>query len=845
MKALWSRFAAAYIGLSFRRPAAVLAVILAVAAACATLAALRIRVVTDLAALLPEGTPSVEALEMSKERVGSTDYFTIAIHSDNNDARAIARVQDLLAERIEQEWDDADWVQVGRETGFFREHALYYLPEEDLEEIVERLDEELIAASAESIPGMVNLLDDDDDEKKDNGDGIEGWYDPELPRRLGLPAEVADEFDSFFEKKRKDRDPEKQDEEHREGRPDDLSSRLISERGDVGVVLVQLAKPSTDLDYARFALGRGEDLIESIEPASIAPDLEAQVVGAYRSFMEVDAVSDDGIVATSISLTLVLVLMFAFFRSPRTVAAVVLPMIAAGSVTMGITAIVYGRLTLLTVFVLAMLIGMGIDYGIHLFGRTIIEFRSGRAVRDATETAVRESGGALLAAALTTIASLLTLLLGHFEGFKEFGVVASYGLMLSVTCAIVCIPPTVALLDRIRPLRRSALRDDGEKPERGRRLFGLPMRPALATMLVLGALISAVLAIWIPQAGFENNLRNLRAPKTKNTIGYGRAVGKSASTTPAVMLGEDRAQMREVHDFLLHKQNVEKDPTLKSFVTFYTFVPPREAQRQRAKIIDRIRKLVDKRAFDRLEGDKRRMIDELREMSRAAPVDETEIPEWALRIVTERDGTVGRIGHLHARVEDWHAVSVRRFHDAYGSLEFAGRWLPIANSKFILSDVVAMVKADGKRLAVMVSIALVVLLLAFTRSLRAMLILTAAVGVAALWTVGMMGLWEIRIGLYNLIAIPVILGVGIDAAIHLLHRHRELGREGIAHNLRTTGLTITASSWTTVAGFVGLLFVSHKGLRTIGVLASTGVALSWLAILLVLPGLLYWLAPKK
>ncbi len=845
MKALWSRFAAAYIGLCFRRPAAVLAVILAVAAACATFAALRIRVVTDLAALLPEGTPSVEALEMSKRRVGSTDYFTIAIHSDSNDARAIARVQDLLSERIEQEWDDADWVQVARDTDFFREHALYYLPEEDLEEIVERLDEELIAASAKSIPGMVDLLDDDEGEEKKQNDGIEDWYDPELPRRLGLPAEVADEFDGFFEKRKKKAEREGASRERVGGRPDDLSSRLISKRGDVGVVLVQLAEPSTDLDYARFALGRGEDLIESIDPAATAPDLEAQVVGAYRSFMEVDAVADDGAVATSISLALVLVLMFAFFRSPRTVAAVVLPMIAAGSVTMGITALVYGRLTLLTVFVLAMLIGMGIDYGIHLFGRAVIELRGGRDVRDATETAVRESGGALLAAALTTIAALLTLLLGHFEGFKEFGVVASYGLMLSVTFAIVCIPPTVALLEKIRPLRRAAQRDDGKRPERGRRLFGLPLRPALATMLVLGALISALMAIWIPRAGFENNLRNLRASKTKNTIGYGRAVGKSSSTTPAVMLGEDRAQMREAHDFLLHKQNVEKDPTLKSFVTFFTFVPPREAQRERAKIIARIRELVEKRAFDRLKGDKRRMIDELREMSRAAPVEETAIPEWALRIVTERDGTVGRIGHLYARVKDWHAVSVRRFHDAYGSLELGGRWLPIANSKFILSDVVAMVKADGKRLAVMVSIALVVLLLAFTRSLRATLILTAAVGVATLWTVGMMGLWDIRIGLYNLIAIPVILGVGIDAAIHLLHRHRELGREGIAHNLRTTGLTITASSWTTVAGFVGLLFVSHKGLRTIGVMASTGVALAWLAILLVLPGLLYWLAPKK
>ena len=50
--------------------------------------------------------------------------------------------------------------------------------------------------------------------------------------------------------------------------------------------------------------------------------------------------------------------------------------------------------------------------------------------------------------------------------------------------------------------------------------------------------------------------------------------------------------------------------------------------------------------------------------------------------------------------------------------------------------------------------------------------------------------------------------------------------------------SVTASSWTTAAGFVGLLFISHKGLQTIGQLGSVGIMLSWLAVVAILPLLL-------
>jgi predicted RND superfamily exporter protein len=822
MSKLWRRMVDFYVARSFRRPVLSICVVLVLTLGCAWFAVRNLEVVTDLATLLPEGSQSVAALDESRRRVGSTDFFTIAIESTTRDPHAIARLQDELARRIRAEWSDARWVQVGRDTDFFREHALYYLPDDDLIELRDLLEEELIRQSSKVLPGMVNLLDDEEQHgSASSGRRLEDWYDDDLPQRLGLPLQVADEFHRFFGRTgQSDRTP---------GRlPADLAGRLIGPLGDVGVVLVQLAEPSTDLDYAKNALARGKRLIDDVDPRRVDPSLEAQVVGAYRSFEEVDAVAGDGATATGISVTLVLILMLAFFRSPRIVLVVVVPLAAAGAATMALTALVYGRLTVLTVFVLAMLVGMGIDFGIHLYGRLLIELRAGQTTAEATRRSLVQCGPALLAAAATTVAALLMLLLGHFEGFVEFAVVASYGLGLCLVLTLLIVPPLVRLMELVRPIsvRRAA-------PAAERRRGGLATR-LVAAAFGVGVLLTLGAVWFAPRVEFEYDFRNLRGPKTGATIGYGRAIGRDASTTPAVILGQSREQMRRVHD-RLKERAADPSSRVKSFITYATFVPRATDQQRRLPLIREIGEIASKRAFERLKGENRRLVDELRRMTRAERFDHRHLPEWARRIVGERDGTVGRIGHVYARVSDWDAVSVRELKDELAAIGAADESVPVACSSFILSDVIAMVQRDGAQLALSASAALLVILALFTRRVGPTLVLAATIGCAALWTAGVMALAGVRLGLYNLIAIPVMLGVGIDGAIHLYHGHRRHGRDGLVRNLRTTGRLITASAFTTMAGFSGLVFVSHQGLRTIGVLAGIGVGLGWLAVMVLLP----------
>ncbi len=815
-----------YVALARRRPL-LLVGIYALVTAASLWPTSNLKLITDLGALLPRDTPSVRALDESNRRVGSTDLFTIAIGS--RDLDAIAAFQDAVARAIREgdpgrgiePWADAGWIQVDKPTGFFKDHALLYIPRDELEELRDRL-EDYFQFQAAKIGGL-SLLDEEDEEQARRD--LEAWFDPTLPDRLGMPAQVGRELQGYFET---DRGEEAGDEGP--ALPKHLRDRLISPVDSTGVVLVRMSRPSTDIDYAEMALLRGGALIEKLEPGTYAADLRAEVVGGYRSFKEVEAIGNDAKLATALSLGLVLVLFMVFFRRIRAVAIVVIPLAMGCAWMLGLTGLTYGRLTSITAFVVAMLIGMGIDYGIHLYSRAVSEVREGRSWEEALGLSITSTGRGLLAAAATTIASLLTLLAAHFKGFFEYGIIASYGIAFCFACSVLVLPPLVFAFERLRPARYPPL-PAGRDPAL---LWGRRARTLVLAGLALAAVITALLAPHLGKVFFEHDFRNLRSKAVKQTIRYGKAIGKESATSTDIILGASEREMRVVHEELARRKL--EDRRLRSYLTIATFVPLQGEQEQRLEVIAEIDEIISRKAMKRVKDEKaREMLDVLGTMTQAGAFTAGDLPQWVVQMFTETDGSVGRLGYIYERIEKWDAREVMDFQDDYGMLPGLDRQVPLASSNFILADVVRTVKSDSRRLALWIVGVILLILVIDMRSARGIAAAGLALVVGAVWTAGLMGLYDIRLGLYNIIVIPTVLGVAIDGSIHLVHRHRELGRGSIGELLRVTGRGVLAAALTTAGGFTGLLFIQHRGLRTIGTMAVAGVLATMLAVLLVTP----------
>ena len=111
--------------------------------------------------------------------------------------------------------------------------------------------------------------------------------------------------------------------------------------------------------------------------------------------------------------------------------------------------------------------------------------------------------------------------------------------------------------------------------------------------------------------------------------------------------------------------------------------------------------------------------------------------------------------------------------------------------------------------------------------------LTLATGVLSF--LGLMSAFGQELNMLNIVAIPCIVGIGIDDVIHLYHRYLRLGPGSIGAVVRRTGAAVLLTSLTTGAGFGTLLLAHHRGLQSLGVAALLGVAVTFLAAVVFLP----------
>ena len=353
-------------------------------------------------------------------------------------------------------------------------------------------------------------------------------------------------------------------------------------------------------------------------------------------------------------------------------------------------------------------------------------------------------------------------------------------------------------------------------------------------------LLSLALSFFVSSAGFEQDFKNLRDTKkgkpSKRHTGVALTSNRKSSQ-PVVALADDPKTLVALHDTLLYRLGTEKDTLLRSFLTLSTFLPTDERQEERKEVIEEIEAHISARVFDRATGGDSSMIFKLRKLVEAEPFTSEDIPKWALRLVTERDNSFGKIGFIYGDFRSSDAGEAGKFQDRYGAFKLNGEDLKLFSSAFIYSDIIRLVKSDSRKMSWLISIIIILTLVLTLRKWKLILISVLCLAGGALWTVGIMGLLDVKLGPFNLIVVPTILGVSVDSIIHLLLAYRRYGKERISELFSTTGSLVMASVITTLAGYAGMLIVTHQGIQSIGKLAITGFIACLIIAMLATPWL--------
>jgi len=781
---------------------------------------------TDLRSLLPNSAPSVRALDELTTRKGSTEVFIVAVESA--DVQARQQIIDGLASSIAA-WPEASMVQTGRDFAPLRDRALYFLDDAELDDLARELREAKQRAIARRIARDVGAegsggaapinevlagedwddFGDDEDEVKDpapadaDAPDVATWVRKQKQTLATRGDLSAREIALIW--------PEENEHGEIEWR-DDLEDPFVSADGQVQVVKAVLSKPATDITFAREVAERVRALAAALQAEGIAPDARIQIVAAYNVSKDIDTILRDAKRATVLSVLLVTCVLVFGFRTVRALALVLVPMGIATCVTLAFAWLLLPQLNALTIFLFAVLFGMGVDFSVHLFA-----LRPGQhAARwsDVIERHLRP----LTASMLTTTSSLAVLGIADFKAFREFGAISAVGVFVCFVCAVLFVPVVDTLWPT--PPRSSSTPPVNPSKPRGRTM---PWR-----WLTLGA-VALCAVVGGPRLTFEKDLRQLTAqPKTGTGIRYGSATGRCSKSV--VLVAEERGALEAAIDTLSVEQQEQRllpgapelegrpqQPWIRGVYSVAKILPDaQETKRDRLAQIgalsnDFLAQLPD---LDAKAQSYRTHLEALERLSKAAPIEPGALPDWARAPFVEHDDVDDRLGHVCLQIRSGHLdelVAVKkRFNEILPAT--VGR----ADSRLVFADLVEAMHLDARRLP-LAALAIIFLFIALDlRRLRATLACFGALILGLGFSVGWMGFIPIHLNFFNLVVMPAVLGLSIDTSIHLWH----------ARTKTTVGQTSRAtmiSALTTMGGFAGLLVAEHPGLRSIGTLGVVSV----------------------
>jgi predicted RND superfamily exporter protein len=587
-------------------------------------------------------------------------------------------------------------------------------------------------------------------------------------------------------------------------------------------ILVRPTGSAHDLPFAAKVMGDVTAAVDAARPADAGVRLR-WIGGAYRHATEDrDGIVSDLRVTTGVSALAVCGLLVAAFRSWRSVVALFLPLLVGVAIQLGCVYVLFRDLNTYTSVGAAIVFGLGIDFGIHLAGRYREEREAGHAIEPAIIRAWDRVGPPSSTAALTSIAGFLALTVADFRGFSQLGVTLAIGLAACLGTMLVGLPVLLPALDGGVASSRS--------------LFGIRVRenPSVSTYrlaplgLMVVALVTVLVATRLPPS-FEYDVSALRSQGLAwaELDEAERALVKD-SYSPVLVSYPDRAAL------VADQQRVEAELAANprahvgTVVSIENILPSDMEARVAALAV--LKAQVQNPNMRYLPPP---LVENLLPITRwdGDGLTRAQLPEGVLSLLGVEREDVHRL-LVFPKGNMWDLREAAAFRDEIAAL-VPGR--DVVGEYTALGAMYGVIQRDVPLVAA-VALALVLLLSALDLRKPAMIAAGGSTLLAGIIWAGVVidGL-GLSFSIINVVAVPILLGIGVDVVIFLLHRLEEEGPGGVRRALATTGVAAMLSTLTTMASFAALILASNRGVRSLGLMVVVGLATTFLVAAGLLP----------
>jgi len=647
------------------------------------------------------------------------------------------------------------------------------------------------------------------------------------------------------------------------------------------------------------------------------PDVQAGLTGSIAREYDEQTHAQESIQFTTIiafiAIFIMLILAFRMWIAP------VLAMfnLVIGLIwAMGVAYLARGELNMVTSMMSIILLGLGIDFSIHMIS-SFTEWRAaGHDIKTSMQNTFLKTGKGIVTGALTTACAFLTLIISRSEGMESMGIVTGLGLLAILMATMFFLPILLVFRARIKdrkisthPQKKFAQRDISlQSLGRASEWFGKKYIFSIAASVLL-----TLFMIWSAfQIEYDRNYMNME-PKGLTSIALMDTIQEKfdLSMEYALCLSNSVEESRELSEKY-------RDLSLVAMADdISTYLPSEKEQQVRIPYINDIRKqmsnvpvrsAVQPGEYDKLVRQIERLemnIIEIQDMAFLGGQDKVDKKCGEIVGFPNKPNSENKISRLLEIMEtdestvingftnfqryfspyfkktvlDMSATDIIQLKDLPASI--LDRYSNRKRDKFLItiypkgniySDAdmlvsfadqvdrinpkttggpqlgVAMLRifAQDGRNAVLLTIAIVFLLLwvDFSRPGRA-LIAMIPLAMGAVWMIGLMYLVGMKFTFMNFLAIPLIIGIGIDDGVHIMHRWLSEGKTNLRIVFASTGKAILLTSLTTMLAFGSMHFSVFPAWAWFGEGLFIGVGACFLTTVLFMTGILGWLEHRR
>ncbi len=770
---------------------------------------------TSFEDLLPDGQPSVKALEEIVRRVGGVGTLNVAIESTDKEAsKRFAR--DLVAalqSKLGKELQTIDWTMAPVRR-FFEKNGVLYLKTEELRELESTLAEAIRKAKLKANPLYADLEEEEGAKREDPAAGVRA-----LESKLRQRAAGADRFPEGF---------------------------YLGENGKLLAIFLRPAGSALEINGARELIAKVSGVVDGLGPSRYHPSLKVGFTGTVKVTVEEhEAIARDLAGTSFLCIALVALAVWLYFRRVRVLALLGVTLVAAAVWSFGVAALTAGAVNAQTAFLGSIIVGTGINYGIMILARYLEERREGRESSEALAISLAATLRPTLVAGLATGIAFGVLAVAHMRSFSQFGFLGGLGIVLCWALSYSVLPALLALFERVRWLR---LRVD-KKPRWSfpypAWLAELPVRRAWTVTAISAALVlvSIVAVVRTAPTSLETDMHNIR---NKSSVESGTNVLDNRigammgdSILAAVVLADGPHQAKricEAYDRL--RERHAKRPPVEWCKSIHSLLP--SEQDEKLAILASIRQRLDKTPKNLLPDEVRNRLDELRARVDVKALGISDIPEELRRRFRDKDGTDGVLAlvapgsqlGLYA-IDDLYA-----FADALREVKLEnGEVVHSSNEQVVFADILRTIAIDAPRTTVLAAGGVLLMLIILLRRARSVGLVGGALLAGVTLMAGIAALFGVRYNFLNFVAIPTTFGIGVDYAVNIHERQVQDGPGSSALAVQRTGPAVFVASLTTIIGYAVLLTSNSLALASFGKLAVIGELTCLAGALFLLPAL--------